>query len=671
MKLTKQLPRVLSLLLTIILFATLIATPVSAKYFTDIPSNYSEMDAVNYMSDNGFINGIDNYTFSPNTELSRAMAVTILYRKAGSPLVVGSTPFTDVPENSWYATPVKWAYYNGIVNGTSSSTFSPNLSVTRQDAVTCLARYAVSSNYPVSSTYTLPFTDTNSISGYALTFVKWAVENELISGRTSTMFMPQSYMTRIEFASLVTKYGTNIEKIRPKIDNLGVGNFSSNFRSPYYVVGEHENRMLQVLNEYYGAGSPLVTTLMAAFNTEKQKIWYGSCYGISIVTILDKMGKIAFNENYSTANKMYGVTSVKGTLAESAINYYQLSPMVTGQDFGTEGSTLLESLQNAKNVIDNSNGPVLLTYYHNTYLLTLGHTVVVNSAEIENGNYVFYVVDSMYPNANNPVSSTGNIAKMVVNPSTGWMTELSTSRHLTRVLVKSDLSNENGINIYDLDIDGPYNIDSANTISMNARNNSSLSEPQKVDRLINGDTVSLRIQMNDHFTLKNAEGSTLYWSGTELTGNMEYKNYTMTVEGDSNASYLIINVPYSESFSYIPDHSATTADFSIVNSYQFMKVRGAGLNCIVLDAKSPHCVTSGNCDSITLAYANANSENPTHIIQGQNAKNISLTLSEDDLAILGELDNASVKDMDLFGNVIDTRKLSVTSGEPCVISEIR
>ena len=86
-----------------------------AAYFSDVSyNNVTNRDAVNYVTDNGYMAGTSTTQFSPNTNVNRAMVVTVLYSMAGKPTVTNSIPFTDVSSNAWYYNPVRWAYANGM-----------------------------------------------------------------------------------------------------------------------------------------------------------------------------------------------------------------------------------------------------------------------------------------------------------------------------------------------------------------------------------------------------------------------------------------------------------------------------------------------------------------------------------------------------------------------------
>ena len=111
----------------------------SINPYTDVSSNAYYYDAVLWAVENGVTRGTSTTTFSPEVTVTRAQAVTFLWRAAGSPPVAGSC-FDDVPADTYYADAVTWAVANGVTNGTGGNKFSPEVGVSRAQAVTFLYR---------------------------------------------------------------------------------------------------------------------------------------------------------------------------------------------------------------------------------------------------------------------------------------------------------------------------------------------------------------------------------------------------------------------------------------------------------------------------------------------------------------------------------------------------
>lgn len=185
----KNVVRTIAALLIVSICFSALACFASAKPFTDVSATSSStkdyLDAINWISDNGYMNGTTETTFSPNEYVTRAMFVTVLYRFAGSPTVTNTVPYTDVPSNAYFYNAVRWGHAKGIVTGTSPTTFSPYQTVTREQSFTFLWRFAKFSRgytpYMLSdSDDLLNISDTASISPYALEPCKWAISNGLL-----------------------------------------------------------------------------------------------------------------------------------------------------------------------------------------------------------------------------------------------------------------------------------------------------------------------------------------------------------------------------------------------------------------------------------------------------------------------------------------------------------
>lgn len=174
--------------------------------FNDVNAGDWFYDYVEYVYNNGIMDGVDNGVFSPNTETTRGMVVTILYRLAGEPNVRGGNDFSDVASGAYYADAVTWASNAGIVNGTSATTFSPNALVTREQFAAMLYRYMSYIGEDVSASTNLNrYTDAGSVSAYAETAMSWAVAEGIINGRTATTLAPAGNCTRAEVAAMITR----------------------------------------------------------------------------------------------------------------------------------------------------------------------------------------------------------------------------------------------------------------------------------------------------------------------------------------------------------------------------------------------------------------------------------------------------------------------------------
>ena len=109
--------------------------------YTDIPTDWAK-EGICFVIENGLMVGTTSTTFAPKDTLTRAMLVTVLYRMAGSPAVDAPSGFTDVADGQWYSDAIAWAAANGIVNGVGNNRFAPSEPVTREQLAAIFFRYA-------------------------------------------------------------------------------------------------------------------------------------------------------------------------------------------------------------------------------------------------------------------------------------------------------------------------------------------------------------------------------------------------------------------------------------------------------------------------------------------------------------------------------------------------
>ncbi len=173
--------------------------------FSDVAEGVWYYEYIMEMAELGFIEGYEDGTFRPEGKLTRAAMAALLYRMAGSPPVEGTTGFTDIPENAWYVKEVTWAEQQGIVEGVGDDRFAPESFVTREQLVTMIYRLVGETEVTGGLS---GYADTQKVSDWALEAFKWAVEAEIINGKTVTgvegVFLdPQGNATRAEAAKIL------------------------------------------------------------------------------------------------------------------------------------------------------------------------------------------------------------------------------------------------------------------------------------------------------------------------------------------------------------------------------------------------------------------------------------------------------------------------------------
>lgn len=185
-------------------------TTTVADIFSDVVPGAWYTDAVQYAYDNGLMTGTSATTFEPNTTTTRGMIVSMLHRLEGSP-AVGSADFSDVASGDWYADPVAWAASEGIVGGYGDGTFGPNDPITREQMASILYRYADYKGLDVSARASLDaYSDADSVSPWASDVMSWAVSEGIISGMTEDTLAPQGTATRAQVAAMFQRFLENV-----------------------------------------------------------------------------------------------------------------------------------------------------------------------------------------------------------------------------------------------------------------------------------------------------------------------------------------------------------------------------------------------------------------------------------------------------------------------------
>ncbi len=193
--------------------------PVNAVYrlaentviFDDIAGHWAEENII-YAAAREIFTGVSENAFAPDSNMTRAMFVTVLGRLAGvSADVNRASEFEDVPAGQWYTPYVSWAAENGIVEGYGNGLFGPDDLVTREQMCAIITRYLTALGYELTeSADAIDFADNNKISDWAKNAVTYCQTRELIVGKENNMFAPQDHSTRAEAATILRRL---IEKV--------------------------------------------------------------------------------------------------------------------------------------------------------------------------------------------------------------------------------------------------------------------------------------------------------------------------------------------------------------------------------------------------------------------------------------------------------------------------
>ena len=165
--------------------------------FRDVPTDAYYYEAVKWAQKKGITGGIGDGLFGPNQPCTRAQIVTFLWRAAGAPVVNYAMDLTDVPSDAYYAEAVRWALSQGITTGTADGRFAPDATCTRAQGMTFLFRASKASADGAPA-----FSDVAADAYYAEA-VKWATDNGITNGTTSSTFSPGSGCTRAQIVTFL------------------------------------------------------------------------------------------------------------------------------------------------------------------------------------------------------------------------------------------------------------------------------------------------------------------------------------------------------------------------------------------------------------------------------------------------------------------------------------
>ncbi len=179
--------------------------------FSDVKESDWFYKGVSYVVENGMMNGMGDNQFAPNAPLTREMLAVVLYNMEKQPESTGVNPFADVKADMWYTDAIVWANANGIVAGYDDSTFGLGDSITREQLAAILYRYAQLKGYDVTEKADLTgYTDSASISSYAVEAMQWANANGIVNGMTETTLAPQGTATRAQVATMLMNFCENV-----------------------------------------------------------------------------------------------------------------------------------------------------------------------------------------------------------------------------------------------------------------------------------------------------------------------------------------------------------------------------------------------------------------------------------------------------------------------------
>lgn len=192
-----KIKRVATLLLVTIILTFLLTVSAFAAPFSDVPDNAYYAEAVEWAVTQGITNGTSEKTFSPNENCTKAQIITFIWRSQGSPIPTISNPFVDISGNEYFSNAAIWAYEQGMVGGQE---FLGSVSCTRSMAVDFLWK-----NDGRAICNPASFTDVSNDAPYA-NAVAWAVEKAITNGTSSSTFSPDNICTRAQIVTFLKRY---------------------------------------------------------------------------------------------------------------------------------------------------------------------------------------------------------------------------------------------------------------------------------------------------------------------------------------------------------------------------------------------------------------------------------------------------------------------------------
>lgn len=189
-------------------------TAFAAGKFADVPDTYWAEDEITFVTDKGMFNGTTATTFSPEAQMKRGQLAAVLYRYAGSPKVSGTSGYTDVSADRYYADAVTWAKQNDIFmdDKLNATKLNPDEGITRSEFAVMLYNFAVlNGKADVDNNASNPFTDMKNVSNEIKTaMVNWAVPAGILNGTSGSTMNPFGAIKRSHVAAMLYRYDTKI-----------------------------------------------------------------------------------------------------------------------------------------------------------------------------------------------------------------------------------------------------------------------------------------------------------------------------------------------------------------------------------------------------------------------------------------------------------------------------
>lgn len=200
--------RLTCILLTLCMAISICCVSASAALFTDVPDSFWASKEITWAVNKKIVNGTTSTTFSPNNKTLRGQMTAILYRYAGEPAVSGASSFSDVKSTAYYANAASWAQKNNILISTvsGSSQFLGDTPISRAEFCAMVYNYAGYKSVDRKTASAAPFSDVKGLSSELLTAINWAYANGIVNGVDAKHFAPNDTLTRAQAVVMLYRY---------------------------------------------------------------------------------------------------------------------------------------------------------------------------------------------------------------------------------------------------------------------------------------------------------------------------------------------------------------------------------------------------------------------------------------------------------------------------------
>lgn len=200
--------RLTCILLTLCMAISICCVSASAALFTDVPDSFWASKEITWAVNKKIVNGTTSTTFSPNNKTLRGQMTAILYRYAGEPAVSGASSFSDMKSTAYYANAASWAQKNNILISTvsGSSQFLGDTPISRAEFCAMVYNYAGYKSVDRKTASAAPFSDVKGLSSELLTAINWAYANGIVNGVDAKHFAPNDTLTRAQAVVMLYRY---------------------------------------------------------------------------------------------------------------------------------------------------------------------------------------------------------------------------------------------------------------------------------------------------------------------------------------------------------------------------------------------------------------------------------------------------------------------------------